>query len=68
MTGLWLDLLGRAWQLVAAGFVCAVFVGIVAGPGDDYSCAPAEDDEGEQIPEDPDRERDWDIADAQEAM
>lgn len=47
MSGLWLDLLGRAWQLIAAGFICAVVVGIWAGPGDEYSCAPTEDEADE---------------------
>lgn len=45
MSGLWIDLLGRAWQLIAAGVLLAVIVAICLGPGDDYSCAPTDEDE-----------------------
>ncbi|WP_330253053.1 hypothetical protein OG874_00110 [Nocardia sp. NBC_00565] len=69
MTGLWLALLGRGWELVAVGFLMIAVAAIILGPGDDYSCAPArEEDDGEEIPYDPDRQRDWDIADRMEAM
>lgn len=57
-----MELLGDAWKTVAAGAVALAIVAIVGQRrDDDYSCAPAEDDE--EIPEDPDRERDWEIAD-----
>lgn len=69
MSGLWLDLLGRGWELIVIGFVLIVGAAIVLGDGDDYSCAPVDDeDDGEEIPEDPDRDRDWRIADEMEAL
>lgn len=61
MKGMWMALLGYGWQLVAAGVLAGVVIAIVGQPRD-YSCAPVED-EGEEVPEDPDRERDWQIAD-----
>lgn len=69
MTGLWLDLLGYGWELVVIGFILAVGIAIWVGPGDEYSGAPVDDDdEGEELPYDPDRERDWRIADEMEAL
>ncbi|MFG1794238.1 hypothetical protein [Nocardia sp. NPDC049149] len=63
MKGLLLELLGDAWKTVAAGVLAFVLIAIVGQRHDDgYSCAPVEDD-GEDVPEDPDRQRDWQIAD-----
>ncbi|WP_306365495.1 hypothetical protein [Nocardia sp. CC227C] len=45
MTPAWWDVLGRGWQLMAAGFLLWALVGIVAGPGEEYSCAPADPDD-----------------------
>ncbi|MGV9540872.1 hypothetical protein ACWDSF_06065 [Nocardia beijingensis] len=61
------DLFAYAWELIAAGFIAGVLACIWLGQGRDYSGAPVEDD-GEEIPYDPDRERDWDIADQMEAL
>lgn len=66
MTAWWLDLLARGWELIVVGFILIVGAAIWVGPGDDYSCAPSEDDE--EFPEDPDRDRDWQIADEMGAM
>ncbi|MFE7799062.1 hypothetical protein [Nocardia sp. NPDC057440] len=69
MTPWWIDLLGVAWKLAAAGFISAVVIGLWTGPGDEYSGAPAEaEDDGEQHPYDPDLQRDWDIADRMGAL
>jgi hypothetical protein len=43
VTSFWEDLLGGTWELVTAGFIGLVLVGIWLGPGEDYSGAPAED-------------------------
>ncbi|WP_454199520.1 hypothetical protein [Nocardia sp. Marseille-Q1738] len=48
----------------ALGFLLLVFVAILAGVPREYSGAPVEnEDDGEEIPEDPDRARDWEYAD-----
>lgn len=58
-----LNLLSNTLELVVAGLILAVIIGVVAGPGDEYSCAPSDSDgEDEANPEDPDLERDYDIA------
>jgi hypothetical protein len=39
-----IDLIGRGWELVAAGVLLAAAIGIITGPGDRFSCAPADSD------------------------
>lgn len=56
-----LDFVAYALELVMAGLVLAVLIGVGAGLDAEFSCAPADDDE--DVPEDPDRERDYRIAD-----
>lgn len=60
MTGIWRDVLGRGWEVVAAGVVLLVMIAIWTQPRE-YSCAPAdledETDEGAEW----DRARDRDI-------
>lgn len=58
-----LHLLANALEWIVAGLVLATILGVVAGTGDEYSCAPVEsDDDGEDVPPDPDLQRDYDIA------
>lgn len=57
------ELAARAWELITAGVLLLVVVGLFAGAG-----APSDPEDGEEVPYDPDRERDWDIADQMEAM
>lgn len=53
MNGMWLELLGDAWKTVAAGVLAGVLVAIIGQRrDDDYSCAPAGDDDAEQIEDD----------------
>jgi len=45
VTGIWWKLLGYGLELVIAGLLLAALIGIVAGSGADYSCAPIESDD-----------------------
>lgn len=54
-----LDLFARALVLGGLGFLLLAFIAIVAGPGGD---------EDEEFPEDPDRARDWAVADEMEVL
>lgn len=49
------ELLGRGWELAAAAVPAAVW--LLPGP-----------DDGEEFPEDPDRARDWALADEMEVL
>lgn len=42
---IWLDLIGRGWELVAAGVLLAAGIAIITGHGGEYSCAPADSDD-----------------------
>lgn len=44
---MWLDLAARGWELVAAGFLCLVGVGLWQGRGGRHSCAPTDSEEWE---------------------
>jgi hypothetical protein len=60
-----LEIFARALTLGGVGFLLLVFVAVVAGVPGEYSGAPVEPDEddGEDVPFDPDRARDWEYAD-----
>lgn len=59
-----LTLLANSLELFRAGLVLAVIIWVATSPGDDYSCAPVDsDEEGEDVPDDPDRWSDYDRAD-----
>lgn len=60
MTMYMLDLIADALELVIAGLVALVILGVTCGTGAEFSCAPVDDDE--DVPDDPDRWRDYDIA------
>lgn len=55
MTASWLDFLGDACKLAAAGFICLVIAGWWFGRGDNFSGAPVsqqEDDPGDDLDDD----------------
>lgn len=42
------DLIARGWEFVTAGVLLAAVIGIFAGSGDTFSCAPADSDERDE--------------------
>lgn len=63
------ELLARAWELITIGVLLGVGICAVAGLPHEFSGAPAEpEDDGEEIPYDPDRFGDWQYADEVEAL
>ncbi|MEV6432888.1 hypothetical protein [Nocardia sp. NPDC051463] len=58
MTPWWIDLLGYGWELVVVGLFLSVLAYFWTRPGEEYSGAPATEDD-DPIDEDPD---DWDRA------
>ncbi|MCM6776242.1 hypothetical protein NDR87_18890 [Nocardia sp. CDC159] len=65
MSGLWLPLLGWVTASVIGAVLLVALIAIVTQPRDgEYSCGSVDlDEDGQDVPEDPDRARDWRIAD-----